>query len=97
MDVVGTGNAYTQHCLSGHKTQLYPKGMFYYKTRYTKYKPGIDYAYTMRKSCASLLSGPSALGSLGPGLPSDLLNLATDRLPTRGWGRPKFHNQVLIF
>jgi hypothetical protein len=22
--------------------------------------------------------------------------LATERLPTRGWGRPKFHSQVLI-
>ena len=28
----------------------------------------------MRKSCSSLLSCPSALGSLRPGLPSDLLS-----------------------
>ncbi len=31
--------------------------------------PRIYYAYTMQKSLASLLSCPSALGSLGPGRP----------------------------
>jgi hypothetical protein len=41
---------------------------------YTRYIPGIYLVYTMRKSLASLLSRPSALGSIRPGLPSDLLS-----------------------
>jgi hypothetical protein len=40
---------------------------------YTRYIPCIYQTYTMRRSLASPLSCPSALGSLGPGLPSDLL------------------------
>ena len=55
------------------QTQLYSKVMFYYKTGYTRYIPGISYPYTVQKSLASLLSCPSALGSLRQGLPSDLL------------------------
>jgi hypothetical protein len=35
---------------------------------------GISVVYTMRNSRASLLGCPSALGSLRPGLPSDLLS-----------------------
>ncbi len=42
---------------------------------YTRYVPCIYQTYTMRRSLASRLSCPSALGSLGPGLPSDLLSL----------------------
>ena len=64
---------YTALHLRTH-TNLYPKVMFYYKTAYTRYIPAIYYAYTMRKSRASLLSCPSVLGSLRPGLPSDLLS-----------------------
>ena len=41
---------------------------------YSRYIPSIYYAYTMRRSLASLLSCPSALGSLRPGLPSELLS-----------------------
>ena len=41
---------------------------------YTRYIPCIYYAYTMWQSLHSLLSCPSALGSLRPGLPSDLLS-----------------------
>ena len=41
---------------------------------YDRYLPGIFLVYTMRKSRVSLLSRPSALGSLRPGLPSDLLS-----------------------
>ena len=63
---------------------------------YSRYLPCIYYAYTMRRSLANPLSCPSALGSLRLGLPSELLSLATEKPPTRGWGRPKFHNQVLI-
>jgi hypothetical protein len=59
-------------------TQFYPKlgpkVKFYYKTGYTRYIPGIYYTYTMQKSGSSLLSCPSALGSLRPGLPLDLLS-----------------------
>ena len=55
-------------------TQFYPKVKFYNKTVYTGYIHGIYFAYTMRKSCSSLLCCPSALGSLRPGLPSDLLS-----------------------
>jgi hypothetical protein len=42
---------------------------------YTRYIPCIYQTYTKRRSLASLLSCPSALGSLGPGFPSDLLSL----------------------
>ncbi len=41
---------------------------------YTRYIPYIYYAYTMQRSLASPLSCPSALGSLRPGLPSELLS-----------------------
>jgi hypothetical protein len=41
---------------------------------YTRYIICIYYAYTMRRSLASLLNCPSALGSLRPGLPSELLS-----------------------
>ncbi len=41
---------------------------------YSRYIPYIYYAYTMRRSLASQLSCPSALGSLRPGLPSELLS-----------------------
>ncbi len=44
-------------------------------TGYTRYILGIYYACTMRKSRARLLRCPSALGSLRPELPSDLLSL----------------------
>ena len=77
---------------------------------YSWYIPCIYYAYSMRWSLASPPSCPAALGSLGPGLPSELFSfghrevahtrlLATERLATLGsggWGRPKFHNQMLI-
>ncbi len=42
---------------------------------YKRYIPCIYQTYTMQRSLASPLSCPSALGSLGPGLPSDLLSL----------------------
>jgi hypothetical protein len=41
---------------------------------YFRYIPCIYYAYTMRRSLASPLSCPSALGSLTPGLPLELLS-----------------------
>ena len=41
---------------------------------YTKYMTCIYYSYTMRRSLASPLSCPSALGSLRPILPSELLS-----------------------
>ena len=41
---------------------------------YTKYMTCIYYSYSMRRSLASPLSCPSALGSLRPRLPSDLLS-----------------------
>ncbi len=41
---------------------------------YTMYIPCIYHAYTMRRSLAILLSWPSALGSLRPGLPPELLS-----------------------
>ncbi len=71
------------------------KGKFYCLTGYTRYIPCMYQTYTIRRSLASQLSCPSALGSLGQGLPSDL-HLATERPPKLGWGRPKFHSQVLI-
>jgi hypothetical protein len=41
---------------------------------YFRYIPCINYAYTMRRLLASHLCCPSALGSLRPGLPSELLS-----------------------
>jgi hypothetical protein len=41
---------------------------------YSRYKPCIYYAYTMRRSLARPHRCPSALGSLRPGLPSELLS-----------------------
>ncbi len=41
---------------------------------YSRYIPCIYNAYTMRRSLASPLSCPSELGSLRPGLPSELLS-----------------------
>ncbi len=41
---------------------------------YSRYIPCIYYAYTMRRSLASPVSCPSALGSIRPGLPSELLS-----------------------
>jgi hypothetical protein len=41
---------------------------------YFRYIPCIYYEYTMRRLIASHLSCPSALGSLRPGLPSELLS-----------------------
>ncbi len=74
---------------------------------YTRYILGIYYTYTMQMSLASLCNCPHSFGSLSPKLPSDLLSfwpilltcgtaLPTERPRTLGWGRPKFHNQVLI-
>ncbi len=42
---------------------------------YTRYIPCIYQTYTIQRSLASPLSCPSALGSLGQGLPLDLLSL----------------------
>jgi hypothetical protein len=51
--------------------------MIYCRTRYTRDIPGIYHVYTRHIPCEghllALLSCPSALGSLRPGLPSDLL------------------------
>ena len=64
---------------------------------YSLYTPCIYHAYTMRRSLAIPLGCPSALGSLRPGLPSELFSFGHREVaPTRGWGCPKFHNQVLI-
>ena len=43
-------------------------------TVYSWYIPCIYYAYSMRWSLASPLSCPAALGSLRPGLPSELFS-----------------------
>ena len=49
---------------------------------------------------ASLPQLHAAFGPAGSPKRADFLRifsvLATERLPTRGWGLPKFHNQVLI-
>ena len=65
---------------------------------YFRYIPCIYHAYTMRRSLASPLSCPSALGpeASDRDFHQSFSVLATERPPIRGWGRPKFHNQVLI-
>ena len=39
---------------------------------------------------------PRAPGRFGPGTSANLFGLTTESPPTRGWGLPKFHSQVLI-
>ncbi len=96
MDVGGSGNACTQHGISGHKRNCTQKSCF--TTRQDI--PGIYQVYTMHIPCEShvlafLFAHPRLEAS-----DLDFLRifsvLATERPPTRGWGRPKFHNQVLI-
>ena len=64
---------------------------------YTRYIPCIYYTYTMRRSHPCLLT---KFLVAHPRLEASELDflwiLATERPPMRGWGRPKFHNQVLI-
>jgi hypothetical protein len=81
-------------------TWLHWKGMIYCQTGYTRYIPGICHVYTMHIPCeghflAFLVAHPRLEAS-----DLDFLRifsiLATERPPTRGWGRPKFHSQVLI-
>jgi hypothetical protein len=53
---------------------------------YSRYIPCIYYAYTMRRSLASPLSCPSVLGSLRPGLLSELLSFGhREAAHTRLW------------
>ena len=72
------------------QTQLYPKVMFYYKTGYTRYITGIFQVYSMQKSRASLLSCPSALGSLRLELPLDLLSFGHREAAHSRLGQSKF-------
>jgi hypothetical protein len=48
--------------------------MIYCQAGYTRYIPGIYYAYTMPRSLASPLKCPLSFGSLRPRVPLDLLS-----------------------
>jgi hypothetical protein len=50
---------------------------------YSWYIPCIYYAYAMRLSLASPLSSPAALGSLRPGLPSELVSFGHREVANR--------------
>ncbi len=67
---------------------------------YTRYVYGIYHVYTMNIPCdgdlqARLVARPR-LEASDRDFRRSFSVLATERSPTRGWGCPKFHNQVLI-
>jgi hypothetical protein len=74
--------------------------MIYCQTGYTRYIPGIYQVYTMHILCEghlrALLVAHPRLEASDLDFRRSLSVLATERQPTRGWGGPKFHNQVLI-
>jgi hypothetical protein len=99
MEIGRIRNTCTQHGSTGQQLECIQKICF----THSQDKRDIYHVYTMYTPCIyqSLdspgpLCCPRSFGSIGPGLASDLLVLATERPPTRGWGRPKFHSQVLI-
>ena len=78
-------------------TRLHSKGMIYCQTGYTRYISGIYHVYTMHIPCegslqACLVAHPR-LEASDRDFRRSFSVLATERSPTRGWGRPKFHNQ----
>jgi hypothetical protein len=81
-------------------TRSHSKGMIYCQTGYTRYIYGIYHVYAMHIPCdghlrASLVAHPR-LEASDRDFRRSFSVLATERSPTRGWGRPKFDNQVLI-
>ncbi len=63
---------------------------------YTRYIPGIYYTYTCSGHLRARLVAHASLAASVRDFPRIFSVLATERPPTRGWGRPKFQNQVLI-
>ncbi len=81
-------------------TGQHSKGMIYCQTGYTRYIHGIYHVYTAHIPCdghlrARLVAHPR-LEASDRDFRRSFSVLATERPPMRGWGRPKFHNQVLI-
>jgi hypothetical protein len=78
------------------QTQLYPKVTVLLQDRiyqvYTRYIPGIP----CENHVLAFLVAHPRLEASDRDFPRIFSVLATDRPPTRGWGRPKFHNLVLI-
>ncbi len=64
-----------------------------YDRIYQECKPGIYHVYSSRRSlvCADRFVAHPHLEASD----RDFLQLATESLPTQGWGRSKFHSQVL--
>ncbi len=81
---------------SGHKHNRTQKSCF--TTRQDI--PGIYQVYTMHIPCKSHMQAFLVAHLHLEASDRDFLRifsvLATERPPTLGWGRPKFHNQVLI-
>ncbi len=77
-------------------TGSHSKGMIYYQTGYTRYNPCIYHVYTMHMPCEgsflSRLVAHPRLEASDRDFRQRFSVLATERPPTRGWGRPKFHN-----
>ena len=92
----GSGNASMQHGISGHQLNFTQKSSF--TTR--QYILGIYMVYTMHIPCGShvlaFLVAHPRLEASDRDFRRIFSVLDTERPPTRGWGRPKFHNQVLI-
>ena len=95
-------SAYTHASLGGGHHAIPPNACF----NEHWYMKGIWMVYERHISSGGLLlvSGtlpglpglPSAPGRFGPGTSANLSVLTTESPPTRGWGLPKFHSQVLI-
>ena len=63
---------------------------------YSRYIPCIYHAYSCNGHLRARLVAQPRLEASDRDFRRSFSVLATERSPTRGWGRPKFHNQVLI-
>jgi hypothetical protein len=84
-------------------TQFYTQNMFYWKTGYAMYIQCIYHVYNHDDKIITGQGHTRALLVAHPRLAAsdrDFLRIssvsATENPPTRGWGLPKFHSQVLI-
>ena len=73
-----------------------PKIMFHFKTGYTMYIPVYLWYIPCEIHVLAFLVAHPRLEASDRDFIQIFSVLDTDRPSTRGWGRPKFHNQVLI-
>ena len=83
-------------------TQFYTQSMFYWKTGYVMYIQCIYHVYnhgifiTDQGHTRAFLAAHPRLAASDRDFLRILLVSTTENPPTRGWGLPKFHSQVLI-